>query len=238
MAERTFFPFCPSHLVVLALTVLVLAGMIRLRRQGVPWAVWAERGLAVALLLFWPLSSLARFLTGELNLQNALPFHLCDVAAFAGAIALLKRHPLAAELVYFFGLAGTLNGLITPALQQDFPHLTFFAFFLGHSGIVIAAVHVVAGMGLVPRPRVLGRMLGCILSYALIVGAINGALGTNYGFVCWKAPSPSLMDVLGPWPWYVGSLVLLSLVFFTLLNLPFVIQRWRKKDLALPRQSA
>jgi uncharacterized membrane protein YwaF len=46
------------------------------------------------------------------------------------------------------------------------------------------------------------------------------------------------MDVLGPWPWYVGSLVLLSLVFFVALDLPFVIQRWRKKDLALPRQSA
>jgi len=82
----------------------------------------------LVLLLFWPVSSLARYLTGELNCrQHALPFHLCDVAAFAGAVALLKRDPLAAELVYFFGLAGTLNGLITPALLQDFPHLTFFA---------------------------------------------------------------------------------------------------------------
>ena len=223
---------------VLALTVLVLGGMIGLRRLGSPWAIRVERVLAIALLINWLVSALARYLTGELNLQNALPLHLCDVAAFAGAIALLKRDPLAAELVYFFGLAGTLNGLITPALLQDFPHLTFFAFFLGHSGIVIAAVHVVAGMGLIPRPGALGRMLGCILSYAAMVGAINWVLGTNYGFVCWKAPSPSLMDVLGPWPWYVGSLVLLSLVFFVLLNLPFVIQRWRKKDLALPRQSA
>jgi hypothetical integral membrane protein (TIGR02206 family) len=238
MADRTFFPFCTSHLVVLVLTALVLAVMIGLRRKGSSWAGLAECGLTMALLLFWPVSSLARYLTGELNLQNALPFHLCDVAAFAGAIALLKRDQLAAELVYFFGLAGTLNGLITPALLQDFPHLTFFAFFLGHSGIVIAAVHVVAGMRLVPRPGALGRMLGCILSYAAVVGAINGLLGTNYGFVCWKAPSPSLMDVLGPWPWYVGSLVLLSLVFFVALDLPFVIQRWRKKDLALPRQSA
>lgn len=238
MADRTFFPFCTSHIAALALTVLVLAVMIGLRRRGLPWAALAERGLALVLLLFWPVSSLARYLTGELNLQNALPFHLCDVAAFAGAMALLKRSQIAAELVYFFGLAGTLNGLITPALLQDFPHLTFFAFFLGHSGIVIAAVHVVAGMGLTPRPGALGRMLGCILSYAAIVGAINGVLGTNYGFVCWKAPSPSLMDVLGPWPWYVGSLVLLSLVFFVVLDLPFVIQRWRKKDLALPRQSA
>jgi len=238
MADSTFFPFCSSHLVALALTVLVLVVMVGLRRMGSCWAGWAERALALALLFFWPISSLARYLTGELSLQNALPFHLCDVAAFAGAIALLKRSRLAAELVYFFGLAGTLNGLITPALLQDFPHLTFFAFFLGHSGIVIAAVHVVAGMGLIPRPGAPLRMLGCILSYAAIVGVINWVLGTNYGFVCWKAPSPSLMDVLGPWPWYVGSLALLSLIFFVLLNLPFVIQRWRKKDLALPRQSA
>ena len=238
MAERSFFPFCPSHLVVLLLTVLVLAVMIGLRRAGSVGAGWAERGLALALLLFWPLSSLARYLTGELDLQNALPLHLCDVAAFAGAMALLKRDQLAAELVYFFGLAGTLNGLITPALLQDFPHLTFFAFFLGHSGIVIAAVHVVAGMKMLPRAGAPLRMLGCLLGYAAMVGAINEVLGTNYGFVCWKPPSPSLMDVLGPWPWYVGSLVLLALVFFTVLNLPFAIQRWRKKEITLPSRRA
>lgn len=238
MPARSFFPFCPSHWVILGLTVLALAFLIWLRRTGSPWASNAERILAVALLINWPVSILAHFLEGDLNLQNSLPFHLCDVSAMAGAIALVRHQRLAAEVVYFFGLAGTLNGLITPALLQDFPHPTFFSFFLGHSGVVIAAVHVVAGLQIMPSRGAPIRMLGYLVGYAAVMSPINWALATNYGFLCWKPPSPSLMDALGPWPWYVGSLALLALAFFTLLNVPFLIRRWRKKDLALPSQSA
>jgi uncharacterized membrane protein YwaF len=63
--------------------------------------------------------------------------------------------------------------------------------------------------------------------YAVTVGLLNALLGTNYGFLCAKPPTASLMDYIGPWPWYVGSLWLLGLVFYFVLNLPFVLQRRR-----------
>ena len=81
----------------------------------------------------------------------------------------------------------------------------------------------------------LSAVLGWLLLYAGVVGGINALIGTNYGFLCQKAPSPSLMDVLGPWPLYIGSLVGVAAVVFTLLDLPFI--RRRSMDLSLPRQS-
>ena len=217
----TFQRFGTPHLTALLITAVIAALMIWHRRR------WMEVALAVALLMAWPISVLSHVLGGDLNLQNGLPLHLCDVAAFSGVIAILKRRPLACEMVYFFGLAGTLQGLITPALQAEFPSPRFFSFFLTHGAIVIAALHVVCGMGITPRPGALWRMLVCILTYAGSVAVIDGLLGVNYGFVCEKPPTASLMDQLGPWPWYVFAMVGLATVFFAILDLPFVVRRKR-----------
>jgi hypothetical integral membrane protein (TIGR02206 family) len=52
---------------------------------------------------------------------------------------------------------------------------------------------------------------------------LNLAIGSNYMFVAHKPLTPSLIDVLGPWPWYILSLEAIGLVLFLLLYLPWVI---------------
>jgi len=217
-----FHPFGLSHVMVLVLGAVTAIVMIRQRRR------WMERLLMAALLLSWPLSVFCHFLAHDLGVQNGLPVQLCDLAAWAGALALWKRRPLACELVYFFGLAGTFQGLITPNLLEDFPHPHFFSFFLNHCSVVITALYVVLGLRIAPRPGSVGRMLVCILSWAAAVGVLNALLGTNYAFLCHKPPVASLLDVLGPWPWYVASLVALATLFFVLLDLPFLRGRRRQ----------
>ena len=236
MPVHPFHHFGPSHLAVLSLTVLLAGVMIWMRRRDLASVVWLERLVLTALLLEWPASMIAHQVLGDFSKQNAIPIHLCDVASFAGIIALLTRSRLAAEICYFFGLTGTLQGLITPALREDFPHMRFIAFFMGHSAVVITAIYVVAGLRLTPRAWAPLRMMGWLLSYAALTAVINILLRTNYAFLCQKPPSPSLMDVLGPWPWYIGSLIAVATVIFILLDLPFI--RRRKLDLSLPRQSA
>jgi hypothetical integral membrane protein (TIGR02206 family) len=93
--------------------------------------------------------------------------------------------------------------------------------------VVVAAVHVVTAMGLVPRPDALRRMLVFTMGYALATGLINAVLGTNYAFLCHKPEQASLMDHLGPWPWYIGALVLIAVTFYTVLHLPFTL--WRRR---------
>lgn len=223
-----FHPLNTSHIAVLLLTALLAILMIWMRRRNMASVVGLERLMVATLILQWPASMYAHHVLGDFSRQNALPIHLCDVAAFAGVIALLTRAPLAAEICYFFGLTGTLQGLFTPALREDFPHARFVAFFLGHSTVVITALYLVAGLRLTPRALAPLRMVGWLLAYAAAAGAINVLLRTNYGFLCVKPPSPSLMDVLGPWPWYILSLIALATVIFTLLDLPFI--RRRKQD--------
>lgn len=225
VSSYSFHAFSRSHLAVLALCLVLLIGLGYLRRVRPRLAERAEKGLGVLLLLVWPATVFAYWQTGVLSLNNALPLHFCDIAGIAGGLALLTRRQTACEIVYFFGLAGTLQGLLTPNLKFDFPDPRFFVFFMLHGGVVVAAVHVVTAMGRAPRPDALGRMLVMTAGYAVATGLINALLGTNYAFLCRKPEQASLMDHLGPWPWYIGGLVLLALVSYSLLHLPFVLRR-------------
>lgn len=211
-----------SHVTVLFLTVLATLVMVSLCRRGQEGMLRPlERLLAAVLLLEWPCNLLISWETGNLDVNHLLPAHLCDVAALLGGWALLTKRQEPSELVYFWGLAGTAQGLLTPALGEDYPNIRFFAFFALHAGVVITALHLVIGRRITPRAGAVARAMKWLVVYAALVGLINAALGSNYGFLCDKPPNASLLDALGPWPWYIGSLGLVAWAFFTLLDLPF-----------------
>ncbi|MES2594784.1 MAG: TIGR02206 family membrane protein [Verrucomicrobiota bacterium] len=229
LSAAPFYILSVSHQTVLVLTLLTIVLLGVLRRWRSEWARIGEKVLGSLLLLTWPASMAGHLFGGDFSGDNALPCHFCDVAAVSGGIALWTRNRLACEMIYFFGLAGTLQGLLTPNLKADFPDLRFFAFFMTHAGVVIAAIHVVTSMGCPPRIGVVPRMVAITLGYAAIAGGVNKLAGTNYGFLCHKPEAASLMDHLGAWPWYIASLIGLCVVFYTILNLPFVIQRKIRK---------
>jgi hypothetical integral membrane protein (TIGR02206 family) len=225
MNAPAFQAFGTTHQSVLVMTVIAVLMLATLRRARPVMALLLERLLGTALFLTWPASAYAHWLAGDLHLENALPCHFCDIAAISGSIALWTHHRLACEVLYFFGMAGTLQGLLTPNLQADFPDARFVVFFMVHAGVVVAALHVVTAMHCPPRAGAVKRMFAFTMLYAVSAGAVNALLGTNFGFLCQKPEAASLMDKLGPWPWYIASLIALCVIFYTVLNLPFVIAR-------------
>lgn len=232
MPSYDFHAFSRSHITVLALCLVAVLGLAFLRRSWPHYGMRVERVFGVLMLLIWPATLAAHGYMGTLSLQNGLPFHFCDIAGAAAGLALLTRHQTACEVVYYLGLAGTLQGLLTPNLKADFPDPRFFVFFLLHGGVVVTALHVVTSMGHAPRPDALRRMLIFTFGYAAMTGLINATLGTNYAFLCHKPEQASLMDHLGSWPWYIGALVMLAFVFYSVLDLPFLLARRRAARLA------
>ena len=222
MSAQPFHVFGVSHVTVLLITFLATSAMITLSRRNKQIA--ARKGewlLAFILLLEWPCSFIVAWSTNTLSLDNALPAHFCDVAAIIGGLALLTKKQELCELIYLWGLTGTIQGLITPALTFEFPHPVFFTFFALHSGVVITAFYMVLGLQITPRPGAVKRAMFWLVVYAAFAGTIDAVLGSNYGFMRAKPPTASLLDFMGPWPWYILSLGLLALVLFSLLTLPF-----------------
>jgi uncharacterized membrane protein YwaF len=71
------------------------------------------------------------------------------------------------------------------------------------------------------------RVFVVTVTYTLIVGAIDAATGANYMFLRAKPSTGSLLDLLGPWPWYVGWAGLIAASLFSVLYFPFFLLRRR-----------
>jgi hypothetical integral membrane protein (TIGR02206 family) len=221
--------FGPTHVGALIAGGVIGAGII-LAGRGYPASRLVkamERGFAVMLFITPFVPVWTQWRAGAFDLQSVLPAQYCDLAAFAGAAALWTHRHVFCEIVYFFGLSGTLQGLLTPALTRDYPSFSYFHFFTAHVAVVTASLYVVLALRHEPRPGAVGRAMIVMSCYAAAVGLLNAALGTNYGFLCAKSPNPSLLDFMGPWPWYLVPLWFAGLLFYSALYLPFWLARRR-----------
>lgn len=219
---------------VTVIVIALIAGIcIREGRRGL---LWPRATLAFVCLSVFPLNQLV--LAGvdfEPPLENFIPCHLCDIAAVTAGLGILTRKPLLCELTYCWGLAGTMQGLITPNLAFDFPHPLFWTFFIQHGVIVIVALYLPLAMNWKPRDGVIPRVIFWNQIYFITAFTVNTILGTNFGFLARKPNVTSLLDQLGDWPIYLLWLQLLAILLMTLLLLPFrrSINIWRSDGIGV-----
>ena len=201
--------------------VLVVSLSLFARRRPGTWTVVVARFIGLLLAADVVTYSVSLAVAGTWSAKTSLPLALCDAAVVVAAIACWWRIPVLVELTYFWGLAGTLQAIITPDLNVGFPHLVFFEYLVGHVGIVAAALFLVVGMRIVPRPGSVRRVFIISLAYTAVVGVVDGLTGANYMFLRQPPGEWTLLRVMGPWPWYVLTAAVVALGLFTLLDLPF-----------------
>jgi hypothetical integral membrane protein (TIGR02206 family) len=216
-----FSAYGPSHWAVLAVTSTGAAGLVVLGRRGEPRVVDAcRRLLAVALLVLNAGQHVWEF--DPAHVVDTLPLHLSDLAPYAGAYALWTRRRWACALTYYWGITLSTQSLLTPALVgPDFPSLQFLVFFASHALVVWAAIYLTWGLGLTPSWRGYRITVGLTACWAAATLAFNAAAGTNYGFLNAKPVTGSILDLLGPWPWYLVPEVGLLLGVWALMTTPW-----------------
>ncbi len=206
--------------VLLTLTGGIVLALEARRRPG-PWCAWAARALG-ALLGVVAISFVTVQATGGAWTARAdLPVALCDAALVVGAVACWWPVAVLVELTWFWGLAGTLQGLLTPDLDVGPAHLAFWQYVLGHAGIVGAALLLVVGLRREPRPGSVGRVFVISALYTAFVGLVDAVTGADYMFLRRPPGEWTLLRLLGPWPWYIVSAAGVALVLFTILDMPF-----------------
>jgi hypothetical integral membrane protein (TIGR02206 family) len=221
--------FSVDYFVSLAAVAVVCAGVVavaRLRPGG--WTGPFAKALAVLLVV----NQLSWYAVerSSLSVQWSLPLGLCEIGTFVAAAALWWRRHLLVELTYFWGLGGTIQALLTPELYNLFPSYYYFQYYINHGGMVLAALYLVAGLELVPGRGAVVRVAAITFSYMVVVAGIDRLTGGNYLYLVSPPPTFSLLDVLGPWPWYIGSMIVLGIVVLVLLDLPLRPARSRAPE--------
>jgi len=223
--------FGPSHLIALSVIAVFNVLLIAFRRQ-IPqhWQVRIRYGLATLILLNEMVWHAWNWATAQWTIQKMLPLHLCSVLVFLSAALLISKSQALYEIVYFLGIAGASQALLTPdAGRYGFPHLRFFQIFISHGIIVTAAIFITTVEGYRPTPRSLTRVAIRGTLYMGFVAIVNTAIGSNYLFIAHKPETASLLDVLPPWPWYIPIIELIGLAMMCLLYAPFAWRDWRRR---------
>jgi uncharacterized membrane protein YwaF len=72
------------------------------------------------------------------------------------------------------------------------------------------------------RPRAVWRAFGWLQAYAVALWIVNGVAGANYMYLRLKPKHGSLLNALGPWPFYViaGDAIALVLLWLLWLAAP------------------
>lgn len=205
-----------EHVGALGVTAAAVAAATRVR------SVAASRALAALIGATYLVEHAYFIARGTWSLDFNLPLHLTDVVTIVSVLALWTARPLLVELAWFWGLTASLQAVLTPDLgSADFPELLWWTFFITHAGAVVAAVVLVIGRGIEPRPGAVKRVFAATLIVAAAAGTANLLTGGNYMWLREKPEAGSLLDFMGPWPWYIVSAAVLALLLFTLLALPF-----------------
>ncbi|MEE6139876.1 TIGR02206 family membrane protein [Mycobacterium sp. 050128] len=223
-ATRQFSAYGPSHLAVLFAFVIGSAALVWVgRRQTESQARHFGRVLGVVIMTIFGVAMVYKLV--QPAIAQSVPLQLCDVAELTAAYALWSQRTWAATLVYYWGLPLSSQALITPDLNAaDFPSHSFLTFFALHLLVVWAAIYLTWGYGNRPGWRSYRFAVLTTLAWGAFTLVFNTIAGTNYGFLNRKPANASVLDFLGPWPFYVLAEIAIVGVIWALMTWP-----WERK---------
>ncbi len=164
-------------------------------------------------------------IAGTVRWQQVLPFQLCDWTMIAVIVACLNGgRPRWLEVIYFWGIGGSLQAVLTPNLAFGFPDYRFFTFFIDHCGIVIGIAYLMLTRRVRPHIGSVWRTWLWSMLYLAVTLVVDQLSGVNYGFLLHKPEAFSILSYLSDSrPIYILQLNVLALVFFAVLYAPFAI---------------
>lgn len=218
--------FSTSHL--LALGVIAFLGisiyLFRHQLRQESWDLTGRYTLAFILLLQESLLNTWRLVNGTWSVATSLPLHLCGAGVVLSIFMLIYRKYWIYEICYFWGLGGAIQALFTPDIgQYGFPHFRFFHFFVSHGTLILASLFMTFVYQYRPSHRSVWKIFLYTNVYMAFIAVFNALTGANYLYICHKPATGSILDFLGPWPWYILALEVVGIVAFYIYYSPFAL---------------
>lgn len=231
VSNYNFIAYSQEHYVVLGLMFIIGILFIRHalknwdRAERIKYGSW----IAFALLVFQLSRVVILLAVNEFDITEDLPFHLCNFLPLLIYLAFRWDSKFMFSIIFYWIMLGTIQSNFTPTLENGFPNHDFFRYFAVHGGLTILALYGALGLGWslkfsdAIRSALYANVLGAVIY------PINLLTGGNYMYLMHKPPYPTLLDVLGPWPWYLFSIEMMMTIIFPIMTIPFILY-YRKHD--------
>jgi hypothetical integral membrane protein (TIGR02206 family) len=232
-ATRQFCAYGLSHWTVLVIFAIGSAALIWIgRRQTESQARFLGRVLAAMIMAIFSVALVYKLV--HPTIDHSVPLQLCDLAELTAAYALWSQRKWASTLVYYWGLPLSSQALITPDLNApDFPGHSFLTFFALHLLVVWAPIYLTWGRGMQPGWRGYRFAVITTLAWGAFTFVFNTIAGSDYGFLNRKPLNASMLDFLGPWPFYVLAEVVIVGAVWALMTWPWELKRSRQLRVAI-----
>ncbi len=229
--EKTKFEtFSITHIIfIIALIILAVLIIVLTKNKNEKQRKVFRYWFAGALLVIELSHHIWKLAGGIYDITRNLPIHLCGVIIFLAIIMLINKNQTLYEIVYFLGIGGALQAILTPDTMYNFPHWMVFQGFLAHGGIIISALYMTFVENMRPKNAFSLVKIAILANiYVATVYFINMALDANYMLLMGPLENPTLVDILvdifGEPPAHIIGLELIGAVTVLILYAPWFVK--------------
>jgi len=172
---------------------------------------------------------IVRYITDYYSIEKDLPLQLCTIGIYVAVVALLKKNKIAFELIFYWGLVGASQAILTP--DSDLFELKIFFMYSQayHSALIFSVLWLVIKCNMRMQIEYILRVVLITNLVVVVISVINYLLDSNYMFLRVK-PNSVNPFLIGDWPVYIIMVQFFSIVIVFL----FI----KIQDLLLPQVSS
>ena len=154
------------------------------------------------------------------TVAQLLPLHLCPIVIILSIFMMFFHSEVLFQPVYFWSI-GAFFAILMPDIRDGMSNFASQSFFITHFFILFSTAYAFVHFRF--RPTKAGFLCSFLLlvTLAFIMYFVNNKLGTNFLYVNHPPVTKSLMDFMGPWPYYIFSLAGIDIAISFFMYLPF-----------------
>ena len=217
--EDKFVLFSNEHLITMGIgfascILLVFLGFFTEKKTAFAKIIAiAVLGIKIAEILF------RHYYYGE-TVAQLLPLHLCPIVIILSIFMMFFHSEVIFQPVYFWSI-GAFFAIIMPEIRDGMSNFASQSFFITNFFILFSTAYAFVHFRF--RPTRAGFLCSFLLlvTLAFVMYFVNNKLGTNYLYVNHPPVTKSLMDFMGPWPYYIFSLAGIDIAISFFMYLPF-----------------
>ena len=143
-------------------------------------------------------------MNGNWLVTEELPLHLCGISNLICCVILfVPRKQLLFEFLFYCGIIGGLQALLTPLINNyNGESYIYFQFFFRHGAIIVFPLFMRFLLGMQLQKFSWFQSFLILNVLLLVIMPLNFALGSNYMYLA-QPPGVNHVLVMGEWPYYI-----------------------------------